>query len=53
MVQANSVSDSLRATFGVAPEITGLVLALITAVVILLSIGLLRTLTREFFSRPR
>jgi AGCS family alanine or glycine:cation symporter len=34
MVQANSVSDSLRATFGVAPEITGIVLALITAVVI-------------------
>jgi alanine or glycine:cation symporter, AGCS family len=34
MVQANSVSDSLRATFGVAPEITGMVLVAITAVVI-------------------
>jgi len=35
MVQANSVADSLRATFGVSPSITGLVMAAITAVVIL------------------
>jgi alanine or glycine:cation symporter, AGCS family len=35
MVQANSVADSLRATFGVAPALTGIVLALVTASVIL------------------
>jgi alanine or glycine:cation symporter, AGCS family len=35
MVQANSVSESLRSTFGVAPAVSGLVLALITGVVIL------------------
>jgi AGCS family alanine or glycine:cation symporter len=35
MVQANSVADSLRASFGVAPQITGLVLAAVTAAVIL------------------
>ena len=35
MVQANSVSDSLRATFGIAPAITGVVLAVVTAAVIL------------------
>ena len=35
MVQANSVSDSLRASFGVAPWITGLVLVVLTAAVIL------------------
>jgi AGCS family alanine or glycine:cation symporter len=35
MVQANSVADSLRASFGVSPQITGLVLAVITAAVIL------------------
>jgi AGCS family alanine or glycine:cation symporter len=35
MVQSNSVADSLRASFGVSPQITGLVLAMITAVVIL------------------
>ena len=35
MVQANSVADSLRATFGVAPALTGIVLALVTAAVIL------------------
>ena len=35
MVQANSVADSLRASFGVSPQITGLVLAVITATVIL------------------
>jgi alanine or glycine:cation symporter, AGCS family len=35
MVQANSVADSLRASFGVSPQITGLVLAAITATVIL------------------
>ncbi|HXW06035.1 MAG TPA: sodium:alanine symporter family protein [Vicinamibacterales bacterium] len=35
MVQANSVSDSLRATFGIAPALTGGVLALLTAAVIL------------------
>jgi AGCS family alanine or glycine:cation symporter len=34
MVQANSVSDSLRATFGVAPWVTGIVLAGVTAFVI-------------------
>ena len=35
MVQANSVADSLRATFGIAPAITGIVLVIVTAVVIL------------------
>jgi alanine or glycine:cation symporter, AGCS family len=35
MVQANSVSDSLRASFGIAPAVTGLVLAAVTAAVIL------------------
>src|SRR5918994_4461736 len=35
MVQANSVSESLRATFGVAPWLTGLVLAVVTAFVII------------------
>jgi AGCS family alanine or glycine:cation symporter len=35
MVQANSVADSLRASFGVSPQVTGVVLALITAAVIL------------------
>ena len=35
MVQANSVADSLRASFGVSPQITGVVLAIITAAVIL------------------
>ncbi|MPZ18514.1 MAG: amino acid carrier protein [Luteitalea sp.] len=35
MVQANSVADSLRATFGVAPWLTGVALALVTAAVIL------------------
>ena len=35
MVQANSVSASLRATFGVDPNVTGIVLAGITAAVIL------------------
>ena len=35
MVQANSVSESLRATFGVPPAISGVVLALITGAVIL------------------
>jgi alanine or glycine:cation symporter, AGCS family len=35
MVQANSVSDSLYASFGVQPWITGIVLALLTAAVIL------------------
>ena len=35
MVQANSVADSLRASFGIAPSVTGLVMAAITAVVIL------------------
>jgi AGCS family alanine or glycine:cation symporter len=35
MVQANSVADSLRATFGMAPALTGIVLALVTASVIL------------------
>ena len=34
MVQANSVADSLNASFGVAPAVTGLVLAAVTAVVI-------------------
>jgi alanine or glycine:cation symporter, AGCS family len=34
MVQANSVSDSLRATFGIAPWMTGVVLAGVTAFVI-------------------
>ena len=35
MVQANSVAQSLNETFGLAPAITGLVLAILTAVVIL------------------
>jgi AGCS family alanine or glycine:cation symporter len=35
MVQANSVADSLRATFGVAPAITGVVMAALAGVVII------------------
>jgi AGCS family alanine or glycine:cation symporter len=35
MVQANSVADSLRASFGVSTQLTGIVLAAITAAVIL------------------
>jgi AGCS family alanine or glycine:cation symporter len=35
MVQANSVADSLRATFGIAPATTGIVMAALTAAVIL------------------
>ena len=35
MVQANSVAASLQASFGVSPSITGLVLAVLTAAVIL------------------
>lgn len=35
MVQANSVADSLHASFGIAPALTGVVLALVTAAVIL------------------
>jgi alanine or glycine:cation symporter, AGCS family len=35
MVQSNSVASSLQASFGVSPMITGLVLAVITATVIL------------------
>ena len=35
MVQANSVAESLNASFGIAPAITGIVLVVITAVVIL------------------
>jgi alanine or glycine:cation symporter, AGCS family len=35
MVQANSVADSLRASFGITPAVTGIVLAIVTAVVIL------------------
>ena len=35
MVQANSVADSLQSSFGVSPMITGLVLAAVTAAVIL------------------
>jgi alanine or glycine:cation symporter, AGCS family len=35
MVQANSVADSLRATFGISPSLTGVVLAVVTAAVIL------------------
>lgn len=35
MVQANSVASSLQASFGVAPAMTGLVLAVLTAAVIL------------------
>jgi len=35
MVQANSVADSLRATFGVSPSLTGLVMAAVAGVVIL------------------
>jgi AGCS family alanine or glycine:cation symporter len=35
MVQANSVADSLRASFGVSPHATGVVLAIVTAAVIL------------------
>ena len=35
MVQANSVAESLKATFGIAPAVTGIVLAVLTAAVIL------------------
>ncbi len=35
MVQANSVADSMRASFGVDPAVTGIVLAAVTAAVIL------------------
>ncbi|MCL4847188.1 MAG: sodium:alanine symporter family protein [Acidobacteria bacterium] len=35
MVQANSVADALQSTFGVAPSVTGGVLVVLTAVVIL------------------
>ena len=35
MVQANSVADSLRASFGVSPAVTGVVLAVLSAAVIL------------------
>lgn len=35
MVQANSVADSLRATFGISTSVTGIVLAIVTAAVIL------------------
>ncbi len=35
MVQANSVADSLRASFGVSPAVTGIVLAVLSAAVIL------------------
>ncbi len=35
MVQANSVADSLRASFGVSPAITGIVLMVLTSAVIL------------------
>jgi alanine or glycine:cation symporter, AGCS family len=34
MVQANSVADSLRASFGVSPHVTGIVLAAVTGAVI-------------------
>lgn len=34
MVQANSVADSLRASFGISPAVTGLVLAALAAAVI-------------------
>jgi AGCS family alanine or glycine:cation symporter len=35
MVQANSVADSLRATFGLSPSVTGIVMAILAAAVIL------------------
>jgi AGCS family alanine or glycine:cation symporter len=35
MVQANSVADSLRASFGIAPSLTGVVMAALSAAVIL------------------
>jgi alanine or glycine:cation symporter, AGCS family len=35
MVQANSVADSLRASFGITPSVTGLVMAVLSAAVIL------------------
>jgi AGCS family alanine or glycine:cation symporter len=35
MVQANSVADSLESSFGIAPAVTGVVLAVLTAAVIL------------------
>ena len=35
MVQANSVAESLRASFGVSPALTGVVLVIVTAVVII------------------
>jgi AGCS family alanine or glycine:cation symporter len=35
MVQANSVADSLRASFGIAPSVTGIVMAVLSAAVIL------------------
>ena len=34
MVQANSVADSVQTSFGIAPEVTGLILAVVTGVVI-------------------
>ena len=34
MVQANSVADSLRATFAVSPSLTGIVLVLVTGLVV-------------------
>jgi len=35
MVQSNSVASSLQASFGVSPSVTGLILAIVTATVIL------------------
>ena len=35
MVQANSVAESLKATFGISPMVSGIVMAALTAVVIL------------------
>ena len=35
MVQANSLADSLNASFGIAPEAVGLALAAVTGLVIL------------------
>jgi alanine or glycine:cation symporter, AGCS family len=35
MVQANSVAESLNASFGIAPMVTGIVLVVLTAIVIL------------------
>jgi AGCS family alanine or glycine:cation symporter len=46
MVQANSVAESLKATFGVPPALTGVVIVVLTAVVILGGITRIAELTQ-------